>query len=124
VFAEYYGSIVRLNKVGIIRPELLAQLGFKEAAKTDRPRLPPGVEAAVIINPAATSKKKGKVKPTMPTTDEKTPDLIEGDQDWDKQIAEVHKLIAADCAELGKVQSRLIAHQSLLTALLNRHLSS
>lgn len=140
VFTQYYNSAVKLasRPNGVSRPELM-ELGMSrivadkvieragldktgKIGRTDFFKLPEGADAAVVVHPTATGKKKSKGTPvTVPPTE---PDEVgEEIQNLDKQIVEVRKLIAADYTEIAKIQTRLTGHQAMLTALITRHLA-
>ena len=147
LYAQYYNSVLRLaaRPTGVSRPELMDKLGMSRIiadrviekaglvpaaviGRTEFFKAPDGVEAAVIVHPTPPKQKKARGTPVQvpppPPTPEK-PDVVgEEIQGLDKQIVEVRKMIAADCAEKAKVEARLMAHQSLLTALLSQHLGS
>jgi hypothetical protein len=142
LYAQYYDSVLKLAKreTGVSRPELMDKLGMSRiiadrviekvglkpvavVGRTEFFKTPDTIPPAVIVHSTATSKpKKGK---GTPVSAPEPPDSVgEEIQGLDKQIVEVRKMIAADCAEKAKIESRLIAHQALLTALLSQHLSS
>jgi hypothetical protein len=137
IFTQYFNSAVKMaaRPTGVSRPELMGlgmsrivadkvieSAGLEQittVGRTDFFKMPDGIQAAVFVHPTATGKKRKEAPPVSAPDD-----ISEEIQGLDKQIVEVRKLIAADCAEIAKIQARMIGHQSMLTALISQHLAS
>jgi len=128
-----HAKLVPGPKVG--RTEFFKVAANSDAPATPTPTLPDGATAGVLIDdsnkPKLATPAPVAVVAADPPVDPKTPPLDDDDKveesdvaaEIDEQIVAVKKLVATDCAELGKAHERLVLHQAMLTALLTRRVA-